>query len=60
MGNENESGKIGVGCQVWPKDTVNPSTNLAMRQTVGISCNVQFQILNFRSLDLDFPWARVL
>ena len=36
MGNENESGKIGVGCQLWPKDTVNPLTNLEHCQSVGI------------------------
>ena len=41
MGNESE--KIGKRCQIWAKDTANPSTNLAMRQTVGISCNVEFQ-----------------
>ena len=45
MGNENESGKIGVGCQLWPKDTVNPLTNLEHCQSVGIPHNFGLNIL---------------
>ena len=35
-------------CQLWPKDTGNPSTNLAARQSVGISHNERIYISNFR------------
>ena len=46
----NRDARIVQPCELWPKDTDNPSTNLAACQTVGIG-NIQF---NLESLFLVF------
>ena len=47
--------KIVKWCQVWPKDIVNPSTNLAHCQSVGIPHYLGFYILFF----IGIPWDKL-